>query len=150
MANIVRTPNQGQPIDATYLKELADAINKLAGQVSSAVTASLLTVDTVSAGKQSIQTSDARIIAGYTEVTSSSSQSNNTVDWSYTFPPNFKYPPIVLATPINVTGSANSGGSVSVLIKSVGQTLINGSVTFTNSGNLTIGLNLLLIGIPNN
>lgn len=148
MGNIVRTPNPGQPIDATYIYELANAVNKIATQLSTSPTAQILTVDTPTAGKQSIKTSEARIIGGYKEVVSSSVSAGSVVSWTYDFPADFKYPPIATATPISVAG-ADSGKSVSVMIKTVGQNNISGSVTFSGSGDLTVGINIILIGIPN-
>lgn len=148
MGNIVRIPNPGQPIDATYLFELANAINKIATQISTSPTAQILTVDTATAGKQSIKTSEARIIGGYKEVVSNSVSANAVVSWSYEFAADFKYPPIVTATPISVVGS-DAGSSVAVMIKTVGQNSVSGTVTFAGSGNLTVGLNLILVGIPN-
>jgi hypothetical protein len=148
MGNIVRIPNPGQPIDATYLFELANAINKIATQISTSPTAQILTVDTPTAGKQSIKTSEARIIGGYKEVVSNSVSAGAVVPWTYDFAADFKYPPIATATPISVAGS-DAGSSVSVMIKTIGQNNISGTVTFAGSGNLTVGLNLILVGIPN-
>jgi hypothetical protein len=148
MSNIVRIPNPGQPIDATYMFELANAINKIATQLSTSPTAQILTVDTPTAGKQSIKTSEARIIGGYKEVISNSVSANSVVSWTYDFPADFKYPPIATATPISVAGS-DSGKSVSVMIKTIGQNSITGTATFTGSGDLTVGINIILIGIPN-
>lgn len=148
MGNIVRIPNPGQPIDATYLFELANAINKIATQISTSPTAQILTVDTLTAGKQSIKTSEARIIGGYKEIVSNSVSAGAVVPWTYDFSADFKYPPIVTATPISVAG-LDAGSSVSVMIKTVGQNNISGTVTFAGSGNLTVGLNLILVGIPN-
>ena len=148
MSNIVRIPNPGQPIDATYMFELASAINKIANQLSTSPTAQILTVDTPTAGRQSIKTSEARIIGGYKEVVSNSVSANSAVSWTYDFPADFKYPPIATATPISVAGS-ESGKSVSVMIKTVGQNSITGTVTFAGSGDLTVGINIILIGIPN-
>lgn len=148
MANIVRTPNAGQPIDTTYLLELANAINKVAGQISTTPTAQMTSIDTQSAGKQSIKTSESRIIGGYKEVVSNSVSAGTAVPWTYDFPPDFKYPPIVTATPITVSG-ADAGSSVSVMIKTISQNSVSGTVTFAGSGNLTVGLNLIIVGIPN-
>lgn len=148
MGNIIRTPNPGQPLDATYIFELANAINKIATQLSTSPTAQILTVDTPTAGKQSVKTSEARIIGGYKEVVSNSVSAGAVVSWTYDFTADFKYPPIATATPISVAG-AEAGKSVSVMIKTVGQNSISGTVTFAGSGDLTVGINIILIGIPN-
>ena len=60
----VPLPERGQPLDVTYVYQLANAINDLSTQVSSA-TYNYTTVETISAGKQSIKTSEARMIGGY-------------------------------------------------------------------------------------
>ena len=67
----VPLPERGQPLDVTYIYQLADTINDLSTQVSSA-TSNYTTVDTVSAGKQSVKTSEARMIGGYVEVANNS------------------------------------------------------------------------------
>jgi hypothetical protein len=148
MGNILRIPNPGQPVDATYMFELANAINKLSTMISTSPTTQITSIDTPTAGKQSIKTSEARIIGGYKEVVSSSVSAGAVVPWTYEFPADFKYPPIATATPINVAGS-DSGSSVSVMIKSIGPNSVSGTVLFAGSGSLTVGLNIIIIGIPN-
>ena len=68
----VPLPERGQPLDVTYIYQLADTINDLSTKVSSS-TSNLTTVDTVSAGKQNIKTSQAKIVAGYVEIANNSS-----------------------------------------------------------------------------
>jgi hypothetical protein len=148
MANIVRTPSAGQPIDATYLLELADGINKLAASISSSPTMKLTSIQTQSAGVQTVKTSEACFVGGYVEVSSGSVTAGTPVAWSYNFPTYFKHIPIVTATPISVS-NADAGSAVSVMIKQVGQNSVSGTVTFAGSGSLTVGLNLIIIGIPN-
>jgi hypothetical protein len=148
MANIIRTPSAGQPIDATYLLELANAINTLAGRVSDSPTMKLTTINTPSAGNQTVKTSEACFVGGYTEVSNGNVAAGTSVPWSYQFPSYFKYPPVVTATPVTVSGS-DAGTGVSVMIKSVGQNQVNGTVIFSGSGSLSVGLNLIIIGIPN-
>jgi hypothetical protein len=148
MANIVRTPSAGQPIDATYLLELANAINTLASNISTSPTMKLTSINTPSAGVQTVKTSEAAFIGGYVEVSSGNVAAGTAVKWDYSFPSYFKYPPVVTATPISVSG-ADAGTGVSVMIKSVGQNLVSGTVTFAGTGNLTVGLNLIIVGIPN-
>ena len=70
----VPLPERGQPLDVTYIYQLADAVNDLSTQVSSA-TYNYTTVDTIAAGKQSIKTSEARVIGGYIEVANNSTVS---------------------------------------------------------------------------
>ena len=144
----VPLPERGQPLDVTYLYQLADTINDLSAQVS-ASTYNYTTIDTVSAGKQSIKTSDARIVGGYVEVANNSTVSaGNEKTFSYDFPSDFKYTPIVTATPVNI-GNTPAGQNVTIILKSITTSRIEGVIRFGASGDLSLAVNLIIIGIPN-
>ena len=144
----VPLPERGQPLDVTYIYQLADTINDLSTQVSSA-TYNYTTIDTVSAGKQSIKTSEARMIGGYVEVANNSTVSaGNEKTFSYDFPTDFKYQPIATATLVNV-GNTPAGQNASVILKTVTTSRVEGIVRFGASGDLSIVVNLIIIGIPN-
>lgn len=141
-------PERGQPLDLTYIYSLASAINELADQVSPS-TFKYVTVDTPSAGKQSVKASEARIIAGFVEVTNNSTVSaGNEKTFSYDFSTDFKYAPIVTATPVNI-GNTQAGKDVSVVLKTVTTSRVEGVVRFNTSGDLSVGVNLTIVGIPN-
>ena len=141
-------PERGQPLDVGYIYQLASAVNDLSSQVSPA-TYKYVTVDAGSAGKQSVKTSDARIIGGYVSV-----NNNTTVtaaqekDFSYDFSTDFKYAPIVVATVVNA-GGTDAGRDMSVIIKPPSTNKVEGSVRFNKGGIVTAGVNLIIIGIPN-
>jgi hypothetical protein len=144
----VPLPERGQPLDVTYIYQLAEAVNDLSTQVSSA-TYNYTTIDTVSAGKQNIKTSEARVIGGYKEVTNNTSvTASYEQTFSYDFPSDFKYAPIVTATPVNF-GNTAAGQDVSVVIKTVTTSRIDGVVKFNVGGTASVGVNLIVIGIPN-
>ena len=144
----VPLPERGQPLDVTYLYQLADTINDLSTQVSSA-TYNYTTVDTVSAGKQSVKTSEARLIGGYVEVANNSTVSaGNEKTFSYDFPSDFKYQPIATATPVNI-GNTPAGQNVNVILKTVTTSRVEGIVRFGASGDLSLAINLIILGIPN-
>ena len=144
----VPLPERGQPLDVTYIYQLAEAVNDLSTQVSSA-TYNYTTIDTVSAGKQNIKTSEARVIGGYKEVTNNTSvTASYEQTFSYDFPSDFKYSPIVTATPVNF-GNTAAGQDVSVVIKTVTTSRIDGVVKFNVGGTASVGVNLIVIGIPN-
>lgn len=144
----VPLPERGQPLDVTYIYQLADTINDIATQVSSA-TFNYATIDTISAGKQSIKTSDARVIGGYIEVANNSTvNAGNEKTFSYDFPSDFKYAPIATATPVNI-GNTPAGQNVSVILKSVTTSRVEGVVRFGASGDLSLAVHLIVIGIPN-
>jgi hypothetical protein len=126
---------------------LANAINDLSTQVSSA-TYNYTTVETT-AGKQNIKTSEARIIAGYVEVANNSTvTASSEKTFTYDFTSDFKYQPVVTATPVN-TGNTPAGQNVTVILKTVTTSRVEGIVRFGASGDLSLAVNLIIIGIPN-
>jgi hypothetical protein len=144
----VPLPERGQPLDVTYVYQLANAVNDLSTQVSSA-TYNYTTVDTISAGKQSIKTSEARMIGGYVEVANNSTvTASSEKTFSYDFPSDFKYQPIVTATAVNI-GNTPAGQNVTVILKTVTTSRVEGIVRFGASGDLSLAVNLIIIGIPN-
>ena len=144
----VPLPERGQPLDVTYIYQLADTINDLSTQVSSA-TYNYTTVDTVSAGKQSVKTSEARLIGGYVEIANNSTVSaGNEKTFSYDFPSDFKYQPIATATVVNI-GNTPAGQNANVILKVVTTSRVEGIVRFGASGDLSLAVNLIILGIPN-
>jgi hypothetical protein len=144
----VPLPERGQPLDVTYIYQLADAVNDLSTQVSSA-TYNYTTIDTVGAGKQNIKTSEARVIGGYVEVTNNSTvTASSEKTFSYDFPSDFKYAPIVTATPVNF-GNTAAGQDVSIVLKTITTSQIQGVVKFGIGGTASVAVNLIIVGIPN-
>ena len=141
-------PERGQPIDVAYIYQIANALNQVSDQVSSA-TYNYTTIDTLSAGKQSVKTSETRIIGGSITVANNATQTaSSTRSFTYTFPSDFKYTPIVTATPIN-TGKTVAGEDVTVVVTDVTRSSVTGIVRFNSSGNVSTIVNLIIIGIPN-
>jgi hypothetical protein len=75
-------PERGQPIDVQYMYQLADAVNSISDQVSSS-TYKYATVDTASAGKQNVKTSELRIIGGYLDVATNTTVTVSQERWKY-------------------------------------------------------------------
>lgn len=143
----VPLPERGQPLDVAYIYNLSNALNQLSDQVSSA-TYNYTTIDTASAGKQNIKTSEARMIGGYISVANNSTQTaSSTRTFTYTFPSDFKYTPIVTASPVNV-GKTAAGENVTVVITDVTRSSVSGLVRFNASGDVSTVVNLIIIGIP--
>ena len=144
----VPLPERGQPLDVPYIYKLVDTVNQLSTEVSSA-TYNYTTVDTVSAGKQSVKTSEVRMIGGYVEVANNSTvTAASEKSFSYDFPSDFKYQPIATATPVHI-GNTPAGQNVSVILKTVTTSKVEGIVRFGASGDLSLAVNLIIIGIPN-
>jgi len=141
-------PELGQPLDVAYIYQLANAINELSLQVSPAIY-KYVSVDVVNGVQQNAKASETRIIAGYADVVKSANQSiGSQQPFTYNFPADFKFAPIVTATPVNI-GGTEAGKNVSVVIKSITTSKVDGTVNFNSTGDVSIGVNLIIVGIPN-
>lgn len=144
----VPLPERGQPIDVAYLYQITNALNQLSDQVSTA-TYNYTTIDTVSAGKQNIKTSEARVIGGIIPVANNSTvTASSTKTFTYPFPSDFKYTPIVTASAIN-TGKTSAGENVSVVLTDVTRSSVSGLVRFNASGDVSTIVNIIVVGVPN-
>lgn len=141
-------PERGQPLDVTYIYQIVDVINDLATQVSS-TSSNYTTIDSGTAGKQNIKTSDAKIVAGYVQVVNN--QNVNVTDiqtFEYNFGGDFKFPPTVTATLLNITGTP-AGTNATVVLTKVESNRVFGSVKFNTAGVASVGVNIIAIGISN-
>ena len=143
----VPLPERGQPLDVTYIYQLADTLNDLSTQVSSA-TYNYTTIDTSSAGEQSTKTSEAKVVGKIIPVfTRAQVTAGQQKDFQISLGNDFKFAPIVSATPVNQGGDA--GNNVTVTITSVTASTISGAVRFNSSGEVSVNVHLIAIGIPN-
>jgi hypothetical protein len=144
----VPLPERGQPLDVAYLYKITSAINQLSDSVSSA-TYNYTTIDTVSSGKQNIKTSEARVIGGFITVSIDSTvTASQTKSFTYTFPSDFKYTPIVTASPVN-SGKTTAGENVTVVLTDITRSSVTGFVRYNANGQVSTIVNLIIIGIPN-
>lgn len=143
----VPLPDRGQPLDVTYLYQIANAVNDLSDSISTA-TYNYTSVDTRTIGRQDLKNNNAKFYAGYVDVvTDVTVFANTTKPWSMPFASDFKYPPIVTATPIN-TGTSTVGNDVTITITSVTTNAVNGIVRYNSSGNVSTSVNIFAIGLP--
>jgi len=142
----IPVPDRGQPLDVDYIYTLAEAINSLSNDVSSA-TNKYTTVSSDS-GKHSVRTGDARIVAGSVTINAAQSVSANaSIQFRYDLGGGFKYTPVVTATPVN-TGSQGNQVDVTVILDSVTTQSVSGQAYFRTSGNFSIDVNIVAVGIP--
>lgn len=140
-------PDRGQPLDVTYLYQIATAINDISNEVSSG-TYNYTTVSTRDAGDQITQTKSARIVAGFVDIVNNESViAGSTKPFSFSYSSDFKYPPIAIATVVN-RGTSDIGDDITVVIRSTTTSRVDGVVKFNSSGQVTTSVNLILIGIP--
>lgn len=143
-------PQRGQPIDLTYLYDIANAVNNISTQVAASSASKYVTVDTAVSGKQSVKFSETKVVGGYIEVANNSTvNASNETEFSFDIPNGeFKYAPIVTATPIMI-GTTDAGKSANVILKNITTSKVTGIVKFGVAGEAKIGINLIIIGIPN-
>jgi predicted TIM-barrel enzyme len=144
----VPLPERGQPLDLSYIYQIANAVNELAVQLSPTV-GRYTSIDTGNAGTQSVRTSDARIVGGFVTVTNSSSTtSDGEASFSYNFT-DFKFVPVVTATPI-LTSNVGTDASkdIVVVLTRITTNRVEGIVKFNTIGVTDVGVNLIAIGIP--
>lgn len=142
-------PERGQPLDVTYISQLAQIVNELSTAISPS-TYKYTTVDTPNAGKQSIKSSEARVIGGIVNVVVSPGTvtAGQEKEFTYSFSGEFKYAPIVTATAIN-TGATAAGKNVTVILNKPTTSGISGVVKFNSSGEIGVDVHLIIIGVPN-
>lgn len=142
-------PERGQPLDLSYIYQVAATVNELAEQLSPA-TAKYSKLDTVTSGTQNLRTADTRIVGGYITVSNNTSASTEgDVDFNYTFQTDFAYAPIVTATPILLgDASADAGKDTTVILTKVTTSGLEGIVRFNTTTDVSVGLNILAVGVP--
>jgi hypothetical protein len=145
---ILPVPERGQPLDVTYIYQIVQSVNELYTQVAPSKRGYLV-VDTDRNGSQTVKTSEASVVGGYEQVSTSSLQTAGTsLSWSHDFEKEFRYPPIVTATAYN-KGASDAGKDVTVTINSITTSKVEGTVKFNLGGETTMGINLIAVGIPN-
>jgi hypothetical protein len=145
----IPTPDRGQPLDVSYIYQMANAINDLASQVYSS-TYKYASIDT-SSGPQSTLITNTKVVAGTVDVYSTLTDVTPglTVDKSYSFNTGeFKYPPIVTASPV-LTSKSENGSDLSVTIKQITTSRVDFTVTFFGTGKAALKVNLIAVGLPN-
>jgi hypothetical protein len=144
----IPTPQSGQPLDVQYIAQLASAINDVAKQISPS-NYKFFTIHTPARGRESIKNMETRMVAAHVVIASEKPViSGEEIPFSYEFDTDFSYPPIVTATIFNSGSSV--GNAASVVIKTVTTSKVDGVVKFATNGNVSVGVNMIAVGIPAN
>jgi hypothetical protein len=141
-------PERGQPLDVSYIYQLANAINEIAVQFSPSVGRYTSIYD--GSTTRNVRTSDARIAGAFIPNITNNSTTSSDGEGSFTYNfPDFDYPPIVTATPVlTESGATEAGKNISVVLKTVTNNRVEGIVKFNTTGVASVGVNLLIVGIP--
>lgn len=143
----VPIPDKGQPLDVTYLYRIAEEVNYLSDRISNA-TENYTTIKIRDIGIKNSKNNDAKFYATYIDTISNETVSGNiTRTYTVPFDSEFKYPPIVTATPVNTGGPI--GNDVLVVINSITTSTVTISVRFNSSGQVSnVSVNIIAIGLP--
>lgn len=143
----VPLPDRGQPLDVTYLYQIANALNDAVDTISTA-TYNYTSIDTEGIGREDVKNSNAKIYAAFNRVTTDETvSSNSTKPWTINFASEFKYPPIVTATVVN-SGTSTVGNDVTVVVTSITTSSVQGVVRFNSSGQVSTTVHAIAIGLP--
>jgi hypothetical protein len=142
----IPVPQRGQPLDVSYIYNLVDTVNQLSDIVGT--NQSVTQIQNTKAGiSNTIATGRASILGATVNVATSLQIKTIGEQESFVINYNFKYPPIVVATPWN-TGDTDAGKNVSVVITKVSNSSASFLVRFDATGVATVDVNVLAIGIP--
>jgi hypothetical protein len=141
-------PERGQPLDLSYIYNIAKAINDLSDQNNSLAQANGIVIDNGS-GVQSSRISGAQMVGKFITVSSSSSvnaqnEHSETINFS---PVKFAKPPIVTASLVNL-GGTSTGTDSTIILKNISTDSCTVVVKFGSTGLTSIGVNIIAIGLP--
>lgn len=140
-------PDRGQPLDVTYMYQIATAINDLSDSISNA-TGKYATINTNSVGKKTLKIPDMRVYADYIEVSNAATVTSKTIiEKRIDFGVSFAYAPIVTATIVNNSNQV-SGNDADVVITSTTTSAVNLRVKFATAGEASVGINIIAVGVP--
>jgi hypothetical protein len=141
-------PQRGQPLDVTFISDIVRSINDLYDKVAIKVSAyaNLWTVG----GRKQVRSSEIKFVSGQVKInTEKTTSADQYVDFEYRFDIAFKFPPVVTATPISLNQNASkSAKDATVILTGVTTNSVKGTVKFETTGEFSVGINLIAIGIP--
>jgi hypothetical protein len=143
MSNIP-LPERGQPLDVTYIYQMATAINDLAS-ISTKTANKTITVKGTTADKVQLSPDQTRMLAQFEQIQVTSVTLGQEYPFTIKYAFEFKNPPIVVATPVNINNTA-AGKNVTVVLSDITTSSAQGTVKFNSSGDLAIGVNVFIIG----
>jgi hypothetical protein len=138
-------PQRGQPLDVSYMYSLVETVNQLSEVVGT--TQNITQIVSSNGTSNTVQTGRSSIVGITTNVATSKNVTAGAQE-PFSINYNFKYPPIIVATPWN-TGDTDAGKNVSVVITKVSNTTASFLVRYDTGGVATLDINVLAIGIPN-
>ena len=135
-------PQQGQPIDYSYIKQIVDSVNGIYSSQSRSIV-----------NKQDLPTESIQIAAQVKTVVNNEKITPGYVKgFSVDFGKAFKFPPVVTVTAQRSLDTRNEASrEVAVVIDAISEIGVTGQITFigTSTGTASISLNVIAVGISN-
>jgi hypothetical protein len=138
---ILSIPSRGQPLDISYISQIASQVNRITTIVGDKISAFS------SVNDFSKKTADLKIYAKTINVFSSTNKTDgDVVDYTVNYPA-FNGLPVVTAT-ILAGSSSSIGDNATIVLKNVTTSSTTFRVTFYSGGNLDISVNVIAVGFP--
>lgn len=135
----ISLPERGQPLDVSYIYDMASQINNLTNAVTIRATSSSRI------NENSDTTSNLKFYAATKTLSTTNASGNTTESFFFTYP-EFKFAPVATITVVNNSGST-SGDDITHVLRSVTTTRAEGIVRFGTSGAVNLSVSIILIGI---
>lgn len=137
-------PEQGQPLDVSYIYDIAKEINNLNTALSSSGTISV--IDNGINIPESVRTNNIRMYATTESIQTGTVTAGTTQEWSATFNPEFLYVPVVTAT-IHNKSDSTAGNNISLSISRIATGSVSGRVLYNSEGSIDIVINIVAVGL---
>lgn len=133
----LNTPNKGQPIDYSYIKQIVDAVNRLEDAKSS--DSNIL--DKATNTQNKVSTNNVVIVTRYVEVSFSEKATSSRIE----FGSSFKTTPIVTATIVS-TNDGNDPEKTTLALQNVTSTGCEVLLYSIEKKQKKVGINIIAIG----
>lgn len=132
-------PERGQPLDVNYIYDMVNQINSITNTIA------IRSTSTSKVNTNSDTTSNLKFYAETKNLSTTNASGNATESFFFTYP-EFKFPPVVVVTVTNNSGST-AGDNVISTLRNVGTSRAEGIVRFNVSGAVNLSINAIAIGI---
>jgi hypothetical protein len=146
----LESPSVGTALDVNYISQIVTAVNDLNDSLGNMERQSrIIDSGSQTSPKRKLPTSQLSVVTGRKLVSSdSNNKTNDVIKTTFFFNQNFKYRPVVTATPeINASGIKNNTLGVSVVVTEVSLNKVELAVIFNSDAKKTnIYINIIAVG----
>lgn len=135
----ISLPERGQPLDVTYIYDMANQINNLTNTIS------LRSTSSSRINENSDATSNLKFYAATKTLSTTNASGNTTESFFFTYP-EFRFTPVTTIAVVNNSGST-AGDDVTASLRTVTTSRSEGVVRFGTSGAVNLSINIIVVGI---